>query len=126
MILNQNVDKMSTFWLNFRTARNWAQRVKGRDWYDLVFFVRRDIPVHLDYLSSKLRANHKKSLKFGYNPAVNLTPQEALRLLERRISELDVESAKDEVYPFVRDKDQLSLWSREFFMEIAHRVRFVE
>ncbi len=106
--------------------RDWAQRVKGRDWYDLVFFVCRDIPVHLDYLSSKLRANHEKSLKLGYNPAINLTPQEALRLLERRISELDVESAKNEVYPFVRDKDQLSLWSREFFMEIAHRVRFVE
>jgi predicted nucleotidyltransferase component of viral defense system len=105
--------------------RDWAQRVKGRDWYDLVFFVRKDIPVHLDYLSSKLRANHEKSLKFGYNPAVSLTPQEALRLLERRISELDVESAKNEVYPFVRDKDQLSLWSREFFMEIAQRVRFV-
>ncbi len=105
--------------------RDWAQRVKGRDWYDLVFFVRKDIPVHLDYLSSKLRANHEKSSKFGYNPAVSLTPQEALRLLERRISELDVESAKNEVYPFVRDKDQLSLWSREFFMEIAHRVRFV-
>jgi predicted nucleotidyltransferase component of viral defense system len=106
--------------------RDWAQRVKGRDWYDLVFFVRKDIPVQLDYLSSKLRANHEKSMHFDYKPDVQLTAQEALRLLERGISKLDIESARNEVYPFVRDKDQLSLWSREFFMEIAHRVRFVE
>ncbi len=106
--------------------RDWAQRTKGRDWYDLVFFVRKDIPVHIDYLSAKLKANHEKSLQFGYNPDIRLTPQEALRLLERRISRLDIESARTEVYPFVRDKDQLTLWSREFFMAIARRIRFVE
>lgn len=106
--------------------RDWAQRTKGRDWYDLVFFVRKDIPVHIDYLSAKLKANHEKSLQFGYNPDIRLTAQEALRLLERRISRLDIESARAEVYPFVRDKDQLALWSREFFMAIARRIRFVE
>lgn len=105
--------------------RDWAHRVKGRDWYDLVFFVRKGIPVHLDYVASKLKANHEKSLKSGYNPDIELTSSEALKLLNQRISQLDVASTREEVYPFVHDRDQLSLWSREFFWEIANRIRFV-
>ncbi len=46
-------------------------------------------------------------------------------MLEQRIQQLNVESAKNEVYPFVEDKDQLNLWSQEFFLDIAHRIRFV-
>jgi len=42
----------------------------------------------------------------------------------QKIWALDVAAARDEVYPFVHDRDQLSLWSREFFLEIARRVRF--
>lgn len=105
--------------------RDWKQRVKGRDWYDCVFFVRKDIPVQLSYLSAKLVASHGKSLHNGYDPDVELTGMEATRLLQQRISGFDIESARDEVYPFVRDKDQLSLWSRDFFSEIARCIRFV-
>jgi len=106
--------------------RDWKQRVKGRDWYDLVFFIRKDIPVHLEYLSARLKAHHEKSIHYGYNFDETLTAREAVRLLEQRISLLDVESARDEVSPFVRDKDQLKLWSIEFFIEIAQRIRFIE
>jgi predicted nucleotidyltransferase component of viral defense system len=106
--------------------RDWKQRVKGRDWYDLVFFIRKGIPVHLGYLSARLKAHHDKSLQYGYDPDGKLSADDAVRLLEQRISLLDVESARDEVYPFVRDKDQLKLWSREFFTEIARHIRFVE
>ena len=74
----------------------------------------------------RLQAHHEKSLQYGYNSDETLIAREAVRLLEQRISLLDVESARDEVYPFVRDKDQLKLWSREFFTEIARHIRFVE
>ena len=105
--------------------REWKQHAKGRDWYDLVFFVRNDIPVKLDYLSEKLKAYHEKSKSLGYNPNIPLSNKKAISMLEQRIQQLDVESAKNEVYPFVEDKDQLSLWSQGFFLDIAHRVRFV-
>jgi hypothetical protein len=105
-------------------ARGWAHRVKGRDWYDLTFFVRRDIPVHLAYLSSRLKANPPESKALSYSPDKALTEAYARELLEQKIRALDVAAARDEVYPFVYDRDQLRLWSREFFLEIARRVRF--
>lgn len=105
-------------------ARAWENRVKGRDWYDLTFFVRRDIPVHLGYLDSKLKATAPEINHLAYTPDKILTSQYARELLEKRIAMLDVASARDEVAPFVKDKDQLSLWTKDFFYEIAQRVRF--
>ena len=105
--------------------RDWKHRVKGRDWYDFVFFVRKGIPVQLQYLDQKLKAHHEKSAEIGYDSTVPLSAEIALSLLAQRIVELDVEAAREEVYPFVSDTDQLSLWSREFFLEILNRVRFI-
>ena len=31
--------------------RQWQQRVKGRDWFDLEWFVRQGIPLHLDLIA---------------------------------------------------------------------------
>lgn len=105
-------------------ARGWANRVKGRDWYDLTFFVRRDIPVHLGYLASKLKATPPETKNLAYNPDKPLTADYARELLEQRIAMLDVASARDEVAPFVHDKDQLSLWTQDFFREITRKIRF--
>jgi len=104
--------------------REWKQRVKGRDWYDLVFFVRNNIPVKLDYLSKKLRAFNEQSKSLGYDPNIPLSNDRAISMLEQRIQQVNVESAKNEVYPFVEDKNQLNLWSQEFFLDIAHHIRF--
>ena len=40
------------------------------------------------------------------------------------IDALDVEKARREVSPFVRDQAALDLWSREFFRDVAGRIRF--
>ena len=37
--------------------RAWKHRVKGRDWYDLVWFIRRDTPLNLTYLTKCMQNN---------------------------------------------------------------------
>jgi hypothetical protein len=39
------------------------------------------------------------------------------------IEALDVEKARREVSPFVKDQAALALWSREFFQDVAGRIR---
>jgi hypothetical protein len=39
------------------------------------------------------------------------------------IEALDVEKARREVSPFVKDQAALALWSREFFHDVAVRIR---
>ena len=44
------------------------------------------------------------------------------RLLETAILKLDVAQAKREVLPFVKRPEELDVWTREFFLEVARRV----
>jgi hypothetical protein len=54
-----------------------------------------------------------------------LTSEKFRDLLIHTINSLDVDQARKEVEPFVRDPENLSIWSQEFFLDIASRIRFV-
>ena len=99
-------------------ARSWKNRVKGRDWYDLVFFTGRRIPLDLGYLQSRLTAS-------GLWPGGEMTVDDARALLHRRIDTLDVDAAREDVSRFVPVPSDLDLWSREFFHQIANTVQSV-
>ena len=47
-------------------------------------------------------------------------------LLHGVIDRLDVDQARRDVAPFVRDKELLAVWSKEFFRDVAGRIKFVE
>lgn len=96
-------------------ARAWRNRVKGRDWYDLVFFVRRGIPLDLPYLRTRLAAS-------GRSVGVPLELENAVRLLHEKIASLDIEVAKRDVLPFVTDRAAIELWSKEFFHGLADKL----
>ena len=38
-------------------ARTWKGRTKGRDWYDLIWYVAKKIPLHLDHLEKRLKTD---------------------------------------------------------------------
>ena len=99
-------------------ARSWKNRVKGRDWYDLVFFVGRRIPLDLGYLQSRLTAS-------GLWPGGAMSADDARALLHRKIDTLDVDAAREDVSRFVPVPSDLDLWSREFFHQIADTVQGV-
>jgi len=48
-----------------------------------------------------------------------------LKLISQTIEQLDIDQAKDDVLPFVREPAVLDVWSRDFFRDIVERVRFV-
>lgn len=97
--------------------RNWQKRVKGRDFYDLVWYVGRNIPCHLAHLESRLRQSG------GWEKSAALTLTDLTDALESRISQLDVEAAREDVLPFLKDPDSVALWSREFFLRLLPRLR---
>lgn len=40
-------------------------------------------------------------------------------LLNKRFSQIDYKQAKEDVVPFIKDKNKLDIWSVEFFTEIT-------
>jgi len=100
-------------------CRNWKRRVKGRDWYDFVWYVSRNTPLNLAHLDARmLQSGHKK---WGGK----LTSELFRELIIERIETLDVTSARDDVIRFLSLRAGLSIWSKEFFMAVAEKVRFV-
>jgi hypothetical protein len=46
-------------------------------------------------------------------------------LLFETISTLNIDQASKEVEPFVKSAERLSVWPREFFLDVASRIEFV-
>ena len=99
-------------------CRNWKSRVKGRDFYDYVFFLAMGAKVNLVNLKAKLVQS--KFIAEDYD----LTIENLKTLLNERFSNMDFAQAKEDVLPFVKDKSKLDLWSKEFFIEITKQLQF--
>ena len=46
-------------------------------------------------------------------------------LLANAVNHLDVDQARKEVEPFIKNPENLSIWSRDFFLDVASRIKFV-
>lgn len=97
-------------------CRRWKARVKGRDWYDLVWYAANHPQLHLFHLEQRMRQTHDWE---GEEP---LTRETFKNLLVEEIKNLDIDSARKEVEPFVKMPENLSIWSREFFLDVASRI----
>lgn len=97
-------------------CRRWRNRVKGRDWYDLVWFAANHPQLHLSHLEQRMRQTEHWT---GETPLSEKTFRTALG---DAIARLDVDQARREVAPFVKRPEDLVPWSHEFFRDVARRV----
>ncbi|MBN1676796.1 MAG: nucleotidyl transferase AbiEii/AbiGii toxin family protein [Kiritimatiellae bacterium] len=97
-------------------CRSWRSRVKGRDWYDLVWYAARHPECRIGHLERRMRQS-------GDYAADEPLSVETLRLLlDEAVERLDVALAREEVAPFVRDRRALEVWSRDFFRATVARI----
>lgn len=101
-------------------CRRWKTRVKGRDWYDLVWFVTYHPALHLSHLEARMRQTG------DWKGADPLTPAAFLRISHDVIDGLDIEQVKREVEPFVKSPEKLDVWSTRFFHDLVSRIQFSE
>lgn len=97
-------------------CRRWKSRAKGRDWYDLVWYVSHHPEVRLSHLEARMRQTG------DWDGKRNLSAEKAIELLHARIDITEVDQIRQEVAPFVKDQRSLDVWSREFFHTIAARI----
>jgi predicted nucleotidyltransferase component of viral defense system len=97
-------------------CRGWKNRVKGRDWYDFVWYVGSRTPVHLSHLKERLVQSGAWTREQG------LTVSDLKEALLARLESIDLEAAKQDVRPFLKDQASVELWGREFFGEVISRI----
>ena len=97
-------------------CRNWHSRTKGRDLYDYVFFLANNVNVNLDLLRNKLIDSKyiNKNDEFNIDILKNM--------LVNKFKEIDYNNAKEDVIPFIKDINSLSLWDVDFFSKITEQL----
>lgn len=97
-------------------CRSWKTRVKGRDWYDFLFFVSRGMPVSLPHLEARMRQSGH------WGEARPLAADDVRRMLGERIQTINWKQAAEDALPFIRDQRAVELWGAELFNEAAGRI----
>ncbi len=97
--------------------RGWKTRVKGRDFYDYVFFLSKETPVNIAHLKARLIGS-------GFiDPDFDLNKESLIDLLDRRFGDVDFEEAEKDVLPIIRDTARVNLWSEAFFKDITKQLK---
>jgi len=101
-------------------CRNWQTRIKGRDWYDLIWYTQKGTALNLTHLKERMRQTTHLS------PVENFTGKNLLERLHARIDVIDWKAAQADVAVFLADKSQLAIWSKEFFHDIVNYIKVIE
>lgn len=96
--------------------RKWKNRSKGRDWYDLVWYAGNHPKVNLGHLEQRMRQSG------DYTFPGPLTANELHAMLEQAVDQVDIDQLKADVRPFIRDPQELELWSTDFFRDVVARI----
>lgn len=94
--------------------RKWLSRVKGRDFYDVQWYLARGVNIEKSYLAEKMKASGATEV---------LTEENLIKMFSERVDKVDWEQAKRDVLGFLKDKNQVALWSPAFFKEIIKNIK---
>jgi hypothetical protein len=97
-------------------CRRWKSRVKGRDWYDLVWYAANHPQLHLSHLEQRMiQSGHLKQDE-------QMNREKFFALITEAVDKLDVNQARKEVESFVKNTDAFKVWSKEFFQDVVKRI----
>lgn len=91
-------------------CRNYKNHVKGRDYYDYLFYIGKGTKLNLKYLKNKLINTNNNFNK------EEITLDKIKELLKERFESVDYELAKEDVSNFIQDKNSLKIWKKELFI----------
>jgi hypothetical protein len=100
-------------------CRLWNERIKGRDWYDFVWYVRKKVSLNLDHLQERMQ----QTKHLGKDQI--LTKDILNKMLHDKISKLDIEKASQDISPFLSDEAQIASWSHDYFHQFANQIIFL-
>jgi predicted nucleotidyltransferase component of viral defense system len=93
-------------------CRKWKDRVKGRDFFDYVWYLSQGVELNLAHLEARMRQS-------GHWVSGPLTESLLRQLLEERFASVDYAQAKADAAPYVMDSRALGLWGVDFFISIT-------
>jgi predicted nucleotidyltransferase component of viral defense system len=98
--------------------RKWKENVKGRDWYDFQWYVKKGVAMNLKHLVERARGSEDLDEE-------KLTEQQFRKLLINRINSVDMEKVKADAVRFIPDGSKLDIWSKKYFNDLSAHLKLV-
>lgn len=96
--------------------RKWQNNVKGRDWYDMEWYIRKGVPMSLSHF---LRcAIDSKDWKRD-----TITSAEFRELLKKKIDRVNMDQVKDDEIRFIPNRDKIAIWSPGYFHDLTINLK---
>ena len=97
--------------------RKWKNRVKGRDWYDLEWYIQKGISLNTKHFVSRAKDS-------GDWQRQTMSSDEILSLLRLKIQTVSFKNIKEDVRRFIADDQVLDLWSPSYFNDLIEKITF--
>ena len=97
--------------------RKWKSRVKGRDWYDMEWYIRKGVPLNMHHFLQ--RAKETKDWTED-----QISQEQILQLLITKIESIAFDSVKEDVVRFIADDQKLAIWSPNYFKDLIQKMKF--
>jgi hypothetical protein len=97
--------------------RKWKNRVKGRDWYDFEWYIRKGIPLNLQHFLQRAKDT-------GDWQKDSISEQQVLQLLKDKIDIISIDKVKDDVVRFIKDEKTLDIWNQNYFRDLIKNIKF--
>lgn len=98
--------------------RKWGNNVKGRDWFDMEWYIKNGSPLHLHHFL--LRAKDSGSWE-----KETITEDELRGLLKVKIDSVNFDLVKADIRRFIPDPRVLDIWGPAYFHELVSRLKVI-
>jgi len=97
--------------------RKWKNRVKGRDWYDLEWYVKKGVPLDVNHFLTRAKDTNDWQDD-------RISNEQIIELLDTKIESVSFSNIKEDVVRFIQNDDVLNIWSPEYFKDLVEKIKF--
>lgn len=97
--------------------RKWKSRVKGRDWYDMEWYIRKGVPLNMHHFLQRAKETKDWSEE-------QISKEQIIQLLIAKIENVSFDSIKEDVVRFIADDKKLAIWSPNYFNDLIQKMKF--
>lgn len=99
--------------------RKWKTRVKGRDWFDMEWYIKNKTPLNLNHFLTRAKDS-------GDWENENISESEFMNLLLKKIDSVSFKNIREDIIRFIPDDSVVNIWSANYFKDLVTHIRFKE
>jgi len=99
--------------------RKWQNNVKGRDWYDMEWYIKKGVSLNLSHFLNR-------AVESGNWQKDTITDAEFRKLLNEKIDSVNMERVKDDIRRFIPNEGRIAIWSPKYFHDLVEKLQIEE